>query len=345
MTSLPLALVSRWPNPEFVKKFPSRELALKAKMEAAYRINQELRHLESKMPQEVFTKAQRQHHKRIATKLRTREKWLDDIIKYGDFPAMLMAAQPDAEFMDRGLYRSMHDEIDQDVIVRGIASGTILDNQLERGLNCWFIETGYFGNYPGPNNPAGKKIWHRVVKNAMQHQNIASVPDDRYRELVAFDPALQYRGWQRQRGSKILLVVPSHKPCEYYGIDRDQWVAETVATIRKNTQRAIIVRDKATRRDRVQNSIYEVLRSDAWAVVTYNSIAAVEAIQLGVPAFALAATAADPVANKDLTRLDDPWMPDESVVYQWLCSLSYGQFSVEEIVSGRAWRLLKRYAG
>lgn len=343
MKSLPLALVSRWPDPEFAKKFPTRELALKAKMEAAYRINQELRHLESKMPQEVSTKSERQRKKTISAKLRTREKWLDDIIKYGDFPAMLMASQPDAEFLDRRLYQSMRDEIDRDVVVRGISSGAIMDNQLLRGLNCWFIETGYFGNYPGPNNPAGKKIWHRVVKNAMQHQTIRSVPDDRYRELVAFDPALQYRGWNHQRGSSILLVVPSTKPCEYYGINRDQWVEQTVATIRKNTQRPIIVRDKSTRRDRVQNSIYDVFRSEAWAVVTYNSIASVEAIQSGVPAFPLADTAADPVANKDLTRLDDPWLPDEHVVYQWLCSLAYGQFSVDEIVSGRAWRLLNKH--
>jgi hypothetical protein len=75
-------------------------------------------------------------------------------------------------------------------------------------------------------------------------------------------------------------------------------------------------------------------------LVTYNSIAAVEAIQYGIPAFALAPTAADPVGNKDLTLIENPNRPSEEVIQRWLHSIAYGQFSLDEIITGSAWRIV-----
>jgi hypothetical protein len=76
-------------------------------------------------------------------------------------------------------------------------------------------------------------------------------------------------------------------------------------------------------------------------MVTYQSIAAVESVMYGVPAFTLAPTAADPVANKDLSNIENPQWSDTDTIYKWACHLAYGQFHVNELKNGDAYRMLK----
>lgn len=334
---LPLALVERWPDERYVQVHVSKAASLKANVADAVRIQQELRELYNSV-REGTSKATKIHNKEVRTKIRTREKWLDDLIKYSDYPAMVMANYPHSEFIDREKFRDIIDTVDRPVLIRGIASGGIGDHMRRRGLDYYFIETGYLGNYPGPNNRTGRKIYHRICHNEMQHSRVIKVPDDRWRQLVTFNPALEYHGWRRP-GSRVLLVTPSTKPCKYYGIDRDQWVADTIAKIQQHTDREIVVRDKASRWNRTQAPIYQMFDQDIWCVVTYNSVAAVEAVAYGIPAFALAPTAAKPVASNDLSRIEDPYRPAPDNVQQWLSSLAYGQFTLDELISGDAWRI------
>jgi hypothetical protein len=173
----------------------------------------------------------------------------------------------------------------------------------------------------------------------MQQTCILDVPDDRYRELVKFNPAMQYRGWKKP-GSKILVVLPTEKPFQYYGEDRDKWIKQVERTLKKHTDREIVWRQKASRGERTNDTIYDALDDDIYALVTYNSIATVEAIQHGIPAFGLAPTAADPVCSNDLTQIENPFKPHEDVIYKWLSSIAYGQFSLDELLTGQAWQLV-----
>jgi len=78
------------------------------------------------------------------------------------------------------------------------------------------------------------------------------------------------------------------------------------------------------------------------ALVTYQSIAAVESVLYGVPAFTLAPTAADPVCDKDLSLIENPTKQDEHKIYKWACHLAYGQFHNDELRDGRAYKILMR---
>ena len=79
--------------------------------------------------------------------------------------------------------------------------------------------------------------------------------------------------------------------------------------------RPVIVRDKVNRRDRVgAGSIYNQLDDDIFAVVTYNSIAATEAIGYGIPCFTLAPNAADEFCEKNLTLIETPMYADKDKV-------------------------------
>jgi hypothetical protein len=79
-----------------------------------------------------------------------------------------------------------------------------------------------------------------------------------------------------------------------------------------------------------------------FATVSFNSIAAIESVAYGVPAFVSVPCAASALASTDLTKIATPFYPDETLVHQHCASLAYGQFTPEEIVNGTAHELLTR---
>lgn len=220
------------------------------------------------------------------------------------------------------------------LVIRGIMKHKIIKQ-------CWqdqrvfrFIDTGYFGNSANPNNPNGWKHWHRIVPNNLQHHSIMPVSDDRWRRhQIDLSP--------RREGRKILIAVPDEKPCKFYNIELTAWLEQTVATVKRHTDRPIEIRQRdPNRQNRQRNSLTEALQ-DAHALVTFNSNAATEAVMQGIPSFVLAPChAATPVANTDLTQIDSPWWPDHDTRYRWAASLAYGQFHIDEMRSGQAHRIL-----
>lgn len=219
------------------------------------------------------------------------------------------------------------------ILIRSMGKRKLIKWCWEVGHTFYYMDSGYVGNYKSKSNPQGWKVWHRIVKNDVQHNEIIDRPDDRWKRL-------QYPIEKRKQGNHILLVTPSEKPCKFYGIDRETWVNETIAEIKKHTDRPIVVRDKAPRQQRITSTIFEDL-DKCHALVTYQSIAAVESVLYGVPAFTLAPTAADPVCDKDLSRIEAPTQQDEDKIYKWACHLAYGQFHNDELRSGYAYKLLK----
>jgi hypothetical protein len=215
------------------------------------------------------------------------------------------------------------------IVLRGILKHKIMKQCWVDGRDFYYIDTGYFGN--------GRwKTWHRIVKNNLQHGEIIPRPDDRWQK---FDK--KFQPWRRS-GRNILVAVPDEKPCKFYDIDLETWIDNTVNTIKQYTDRPVIVRRRAPKRiDRIQNDTLEQALEDAFALVTFNSVAATESIFLGVPAFTLApANAASPVALQDLSRIENPYYPDQDKLHAWACHLAYGQFHNTELANGQALKIL-----
>jgi len=222
------------------------------------------------------------------------------------------------------------------IVLRGILKHKIMKQCWTDRRDFYYVDSGYFGNNPCPSNPQGWKVWHRIVKNNLQHGNIVPRPDDRWKQ---FNIDLQ----TKRTGSKIIVAAPDEKPCKFYGIDQQQWVTDTVNTIKKYTDRSIVVRQRSPNRiDRIQSDpLSKVLLDDVHALVTFNSVAAVESVLLGVPAFALSPShAAAPVANQDLSLIETPYWLDQDKLYAWACHLAYGQFHISELQNGTAYRIL-----
>ena len=338
--TLPLAIVERWPLDEYRVMHKDQCQALKHCVADTVKLYHEIQLL-----RQLFRSQSDKESKRIDKNLdlliREKEERYFRLTKFSDYSAMVMAAYPDSKFMTSHDYKRAKDNITDPILVRGISTGNYIKHAANNNRDFYFIETGYLGNYRSENNQTGRKVYHRIEKNAMQQRRFLDVPDDRWQELCRFNPDLNYRGW-RKPGKNILLIMNTEKPFDFYGVNRDQWVNDTIATIQAHTDRPIVIREKAGRAERTTtDNIYDALSNDVWALVTFNSIAAIEAIQHGIPAFALAPTAAAPVASTDLSQIENPLKLDEDIIYKWLSSVAYGQFSIEEIITGKAWELVQ----
>lgn len=229
------------------------------------------------------------------------------------------------------IYENSNDAI----VLRGILKHKIMKQCWKDNRDFYYMDSGYIGNYKSPINPNGWKWFHRIVKNDLQHSDIIDRPSDRWEKLNYKIPK-----WKKS-GKNILLVLPSEKPAKFYGVNLETWKKETIEKIKQYTDRPIIIREKLDRPTRIVKTIYEEL-DDAFALVTYQSIAATEAILYGVPAFALAPNAASPVSLNDISKIETPLYQDEDLIYKWACHLAYGQFHINELQDGTAYKIIKQ---
>jgi len=235
------------------------------------------------------------------------------------------------------------DDIKKPLVVRGIIKKDTIRKCLEIGRDFYYIDTGYIGNFPSKGNTSGKKIWHRIVKNDVQHCKSIDVPDDRWNHLLQQDPNLKWTGWKNYN-KKILLVLPNPKACKYYDVDYDTWVEETTESIKKYSDLPIEIRVKGSRSYRNHEySIYDAFETGVYATVVFNSIAAIESVFYGIPAFVSVPCAASMIACDDLSKLSTPFYPDETSILKQSKTLSYGQFTLDEISNGTAWKILKDF--
>lgn len=160
---------------------------------------------------------------------------------------------------------------------------------------------------------------------------------------------LRLRPW-RQSGSHVLIATQRRDSEQWKGMHHtDQWLAETVAQLRRHTDRPIRVRTHPRQRASVPAGCefvrpipmigtydsFDLARSlkDAWAVINHNSGPGSQAIIEGYPAFVDRSSLAAPVANLDLARIETPAMPDRE---QWLIDISHTEWTLPEISSGTA---------
>ncbi len=219
------------------------------------------------------------------------------------------------------------------IVLRGILKHKIMQRCWQDGRDFYYMDTGYFGN--GIN-----KLYHRIVKNDLQHNKITKRDSSRWEKLRIQLPR------QRRHGRRIIVAAPDEKPCRFYGIDQQQWINDTVAQLKQHTDRPIVIRQRAAKRiDRVQHDpLRAVLQQDVHALVTFNSNSAVESILEGVPVFVTAPThAAAPVGNRDFSQIETPYWPDPDKLYAWACHLAWGQFHVSELKNGQAYRILNAH--
>lgn len=162
----------------------------------------------------------------------------------------------------------------------------------------------------------------------------------------------------RPSGNHILICLQRHGGWSMRGLDVIKWCTDTIAQIRKYSDRPIIVRahpgDKKLQSQfklNIKNvfvsSMTRTLKQElgtAWATVVYNSSPGVASLIEGVPVFA---TDPDPnysqysdVANHDLSKIEDPDLYERQ---KWIEQISMSHWKFSELSSGEAWQFMKTY--
>ena len=166
------------------------------------------------------------------------------------------------------------------------------------------------------------------------------------------DTGIVLQNW-RTSGSHILVCTQRNGGWSMQGQNVVAWLDNTIAELRKYTDRPIRIRahpgDKAAaqylsgRNISTGKELVDDLQN-AWAVVTYNSTPAVAATIEGVPAFVTDPSPKNSqafgIANTDLKNIESPSLPDRQ---SWVEKLAMCHWNKAELASGAAWRHFRQY--
>jgi len=224
--------------------------------------------------------------------------------------------------------RSKFNDYKEDCLIRNtVGNESLLISKIDNKHPFWFIDSGYT-NFLEPN-----KKWHRLVRSHLHYGTMVEVPVDRLGSFKSFP-----QPW-RINGDKILIVEPGSFAASIFHVDLKTWKYEVESELRKYTDKKIIFREKAPKN--VRTNLYkELCDDDYYCVININSNAATESIWAGVPAITLDKHITNPVTRNRLEDINDLLRPNLAL---WLCSLSYSQFTYDELVDGTAARIIKKY--
>jgi hypothetical protein len=163
-----------------------------------------------------------------------------------------------------------------------------------------------------------KRGWHegnfRAVRGEVHLTEIKPRPADRIKHLgVRIDP------W-RKNGREVIIIPPSDRQVALYDIP--DWLIKTESRLCEITDRPVVVKNRKT--TRLKDFCF-----DAWAVVTYASVAGVEAALLGIPVFSTTRCPSWPLNAGTLEQIETPQYSERR--HDLACSLSYATWNVKDI--------------
>lgn len=217
----------------------------------------------------------------------------------------------------------------------------------------------------------GRKItdahdYYRIGINGFLNEAAIFGIEQKY-DRTRFDKlGLEYNGWKPVRGNKVIIALQLPGDASLRNMDINTWCIWVLDKLKDLTDRPIEIRthpalsqkgidahlqiyqhlafnkmDNVTFVDGRTISWQDQLK-DAHCVITYTSGLAIDSILSGIPVIAC-----DPgnfawsISSNSIERVEDPLFTDVHKIEAWLNTLSYCQWSKEEMQSGEAWAHLK----
>jgi hypothetical protein len=217
-----------------------------------------------------------------------------------------------------------------------------------------------------------KHHWRVSLYSPMNNGNFLSdnSPPDRW-EMMKKLWNVKYEPWRKSNpNDPILFVLQPEDNWSMNQLDPVKWFNDVYKILRPLTKRKFKIRPHPNHGPQMENRRkefpndcelvigqkyfqgdekkhyrfhYQDALNNCHAVVTHNSTACIDSCVRGVPTFCTSDLAlAWPVANKDLTKIENPEYPDRQ---QWVYDLGYKQWTEQEIKDGTVFKRFKERLG
>lgn len=227
------------------------------------------------------------------------------------------------------------------VIFAGMLRGNMLlyNDVMAKGVDYYYIDHAYFKS--GYDHPA----WMRVTRNGFAQNNI--ITNDQTRWNTYFQKPMMPYNFEDK--SKILVLPPSPAVKRTFGVDN--WLDKVIRTLTRHTNRQIVVREKGgpvldstgTKTIEWQKfhhpQTIDEMWNDLYCVVTFNSAVGIQALQKGIPTICTKFCPAWPLSNK-LENIENLLKFNRTPLF---ASLSWGQYTLDEMESGEAIRYVNKF--
>jgi len=252
-------------------------------------------------------------------------EWYADTNHNGFLKNVSRHIAPDAKYV-------VDDDFTQPVIIRNIINNEeSIRSRIFAEQEFWFIDAGYTNFITAKGKP-----WHRLCRNHI-HQSLSHMnfPADRLSQLGSLP-----QPW-RTTGNKILVVESSDFHHQMLGSDTTSWRDCVSNELAKHTDRPVEYRAKHMDR-KTRDSVYDLLMSsnEYYCVISDSSAAAVEAVWAGVPIITLNKHITSTIARTQVADINDLY---RGPIGDWLCALTYSQFTKKEMQNGTAWKIIEKY--
>jgi hypothetical protein len=225
--------------------------------------------------------------------------------------------------------RSTYQNSSDDCVLRNTTGNeNFLVDKIDNAHPFWFIDSGYTNFLEGKH-----KKWHRLTRNHIHQLPTFHPSVDRLSMFKEFP-----KQW-RTSGDCILIIEPGEFSAAIFHIDIPKWKNTVEAELRKYTDKPIKFRPKIDKKNR-QPLYQELLNEDYYCVVNINSNAATEAVWAGVPIITLDKHITNSISRSKISEINDLARPH---LANWLCMLSYSQFTYDELINGTASTIVKKY--
>jgi len=224
----------------------------------------------------------------------------------------------------------------QAVVMYGLLRGLHQVWNMAKRFNLdWiYLDNGYLkpGHYDGH---------YSATINALQHTGAGEYErgQSRFEGLdLGWEPLSPWR----KTGDYILIFPPTEVFSSLMGFNPPMWIKDVRERLSRVTDRPIKIRAKPGSRlngKKVpKGATLEEDLEKAYAVVTYNSKAAILALVRGTPVFVSSPNCCVSISSNDVSRIEDPYYPEDRM--RWLYALAANQFTLDELKTGYCHRVL-----
>lgn len=238
----------------------------------------------------------------------------------------------------------------------------ILRTEIAENARLFFvIETPLLGRRMFEENTHQRIGINGFLNNSGTFYYKRKFSDDRLKKLD-----IKWKGWKNNLDGHVLMMLQLPGDASLRNIDIYNWAFETIQNIRKYTTKKIIVRTHPGVRlkdldpfhklvsditlAKIEDVDFSIGRErsltddleNAYCSISYTSGSSIDSVLKGIPVIAC-----DPgnfsfeISSNYISDVENLKLADDETVNDWLKSLSYSQWTIDEMLSGTAFKNLE----